>query len=126
MTEKDLQELLKPRYLAISPNECHYPGSFWQVGDIIYATGKQTQFENFPHLFERLEWYSLRRAEQMPDYIKSGNNVGKVIEHFKDGSEEFCIAEFGAENEKRVYTCYYINFLPATEAEYLTYKQSQK
>jgi hypothetical protein len=116
MTEKDVQELLKPRYKAISPNENHYPGSFWKIGDIIDPTGRHTQFDKYPHLFRKLEWWEERKPEEMPLYVKDKyNQVHKVV----------YAAKLGADLEKG-YSCSWNMLEPATEQEYVTYKQSQK
>jgi hypothetical protein len=79
-----IDELLKPRYEAVSVNENHYPGSFWEVGDIIDPTGKQTQFHLYPHLFKPLQWWEKRSREDLPDYLRLKSDAIEKVSNWND------------------------------------------
>jgi hypothetical protein len=115
-----LDELMKPRYKAISVNENHYPGSFWKVGNIIDPAGKQTQFHLYPHLFKPLKWWEHRKPEDMPQYLrlKSGA-IAKVSNWSSDltTGNTFCGGWFNLKMN---------TILPATLEEYTQYINSKK
>lgn len=86
------EQLMAPRYKATGTGINHYPGSYWEVGDIIQLTnfdriagkvddywaededGKHLEYESFfkayPHLFQPLPWYAERKLEDLPEYVK--------------------------------------------------------
>lgn len=108
------EELLRPRYKVIA----QYPFSSHPNGEIIKATTGGTYFDQYPHIFKKLEWWEDRKPEDMPEYIKEGrfihkstwrlNSLGEVILTVSD-------------------TDWHVNanvmhwFQPATEQEYLEY-----
>ena len=61
--DKDIQELLKPRYKVIAD----YPDSVFIVGEILR---NPTYESKYPHLFKKLEWWEDRKPEEMPKYLK--------------------------------------------------------
>lgn len=80
-------------------------------------------FEAFPHLFKKLEWWEGRKPEDMPEYVKWDYQKGIDNTEMKgfvsratrwiDGHQ--VVTESGTITSS---SCW----LPATEAEYLTYK----
>lgn len=68
------EELLRPRYKVIAD----YPSTFWSIGDIIDPEELHTQFEKYPHLFQKLEWWQERGIDDMPEYVKFFNNVYRI------------------------------------------------
>ena len=112
------EELLQPRYRVIAD----YPKSFYKTGeiikvckingDLIYCDDNGTRYSDYPHLFERLEWWEERSKAEMPFYIKS-QDEGNVIP-----------IDWGI--VKRVGNLYFDESLPATEEEYINYKNSIK
>lgn len=71
------QELLKPRYKIIAAYP-HMALDQHDVGDIIspygmgfvYPEKVREQYESYPHLFKRLEWWEERRPEDLPIHVK--------------------------------------------------------
>jgi hypothetical protein len=67
------KELLKPRFKVISD----YPNSNYKVGEIIESTEifeegcPAFQFDTYPHIFKKLNWWEYRTKEQMPKKLKS-------------------------------------------------------
>ncbi len=140
-----IEQLMQPRRRAKVPDmEATelYPGSPFKMGAIIEFT-KSAWFDNlffcymgkvgdrkkfvlsffdkYPHLFEPVQWWEERRAEDMPEYIK--NKLGavyKVTKHFNDDLKNSCDIDEDKYNG-RMYRAYE----PATEDEYLEY-QKQK
>lgn len=125
--EQKVQELLRPRYKVIAL----FPGSKRMVGDIVEfqdLPGWPTKeyYEDFPHLFRKLEWYQERRIEDMPYYLKRKGEVVKVDQQFKmenlnDPDKPYDQWSHFISNGK---SSNYIFWNPATEAEYTTYLSS--
>lgn len=61
------KELLIPRYKVIAdyPNNDVNP-----VGNIINCTQLPNDFDEYPHLFKKLEWWQERDLKDMPTHIK--------------------------------------------------------
>lgn len=131
------EELLKPRYRVIAD----YPNSGYDIGDILTPDREYWSKENsirlcaedvsqYPHLFQKLEWWQERKPEEMPEYVKlmMGEAVGYVhkVEKWKGVN---C-------NGQPLYLYYNrVNFLstacvsetlPATADEYNHYQQSKQ
>lgn len=121
------EELLKPRRKVIAP----WPGmerDGIKVGDIIidpdrpneccrYLDGSAAftfDWDKYPHLFKRLEWWEERKPEDMPEYVKY-DDVSLFVpkQRVCKGSQ----APFNAFNFTAV------DFLPATESEYQSFIQ---
>lgn len=82
------EQLLQKRFKFISP----YPGSHWEVGDIfehinndIYAVAHypvkmlDVVLETYPHIFQPLPWWSGRKPEDMPGYLRINYGNGPVL-----------------------------------------------
>lgn len=75
-TMKTVEELLKPRYKVIAD----YPKSVYEVGtiinagttseDCIYCDREGPRMRHYPHLFQPLPWWSDRKVEDMPEYVR--------------------------------------------------------
>lgn len=107
------EELLRPRVKVIAP----YPKMPYKLGAILEIDEQHSNkyFDDYPHLFRRLEWWEERDASDMPEYVKQKNNdfFTKVDKYFYD-----C---FRSGDDK-----YWIRYyLPATEEEYLQYIKSK-
>jgi hypothetical protein len=127
--DKEIQDLLKPRIKVISPYpemERHYIN----VGDILTDNGKNEcvrdqngnprftfEWEAFPHIFQKLEWWRDRKESEMPNYLKlRGQNwVFKPIEYLLP-YDVLCPDEKSVTFKHQLQ-----NFLPATEEEYNSY-----
>jgi hypothetical protein len=139
-----IEELLKPRYKAISD----YPNSPYQLGQMVYISDTGNSFlctqtneynrfseefedvsnyshidtiKRYPHLFKPLNWWEERRAEEMPLYVKA--KLGKVVKVAgfgnvgQNGEGEFHIG--WQDLKKGLQTRPARTFTPATEEEYL-------
>ncbi len=112
-----------------------YPGSPFRVGDILTQEDRDIWIKGdclsvlvkpyeFPAIFQPLKWHEFRAVEDMPQYLKDcmiGKVVVKVHEYLPMGD--------GFISEANTYTNYASPidiFLPATEAEYLEYKNSKQ
>jgi hypothetical protein len=91
ISEKEIQELLKPRFEVIE----EYPKCEFKKGEILspikYATNpwyhtnnKSTvvgllllELQKHPHLFKKLNWWEKRSEEQMPMYLKHTYDLDK-------------------------------------------------
>jgi hypothetical protein len=118
MTIMDVQELLKPRYKVIA----EWPGGDYLQGDIFIMGADEDGtmldkihfvFEHtckkYPHLFKPLQWWEERKESEMPEYVKLNTNHPKTYQVKKLSEfDDYIILRF---------------WLPATKAEYLTYKQ---
>lgn len=99
----DIKELLKPRYKVIAD----YPGNDIPIGyiitDVDYYTRRNVDFDKWPHIFKKLEWWEDRKPEEMPEYlkVKSTKGIFKVSDLVSG-----------------VYKNYLMNYLPATKEEY--------
>lgn len=80
---KTVEELLNPRYKVIAgwPNAAipvatilTLKGSTWEaatpMGESPWYRIDEYDFNEWPHLFKKLEWYEDRQLEEMPEYIK--------------------------------------------------------
>lgn len=66
------EELLRPRYKVIA----QYPFSPHPTGHIIKTAFGNKYFDQYPHLFKKLEWWEQRDSEELPEYVKTPE--GKV------------------------------------------------
>lgn len=126
--QASIEMLLRPRYKVIAP----WPEmGRWlaEVGDIIteYPTGTARnqngdavptfEWDTFPHLFRKLEWWEERRPEEMPGYVKTSDSIFKV-DKWDRRSRSIALCD-GKWLDRRDVT-------PATESEYNSFLQSQK
>lgn len=94
---KTVEELLRDRYKVIGP----YPFSPYNIGDIItvepdrkYFIASETcrnayslpntKLKDMPNIFQPLPWWSDRKVEDMPAFVKGG---GYYYKH------EYCITD---------------------------------
>lgn len=122
--KKDVEHLLTTRFQVFAD----YPNSVYEIGDVIQGNCKQINgsyivFNNYPHLFRKLQWFDGRTEAEMPKYIKS-KNLNNTSSYFK-------IEKWDMENLEgylditKNYICpltRYIpeyNFEPCSEVEYL-------
>lgn len=127
------EQLIQKRFKFIMP----YPGSHWEVGDIfehinndIYVVSHYPVkmlgviLETYPHIFQPLPWWSDRKPEDMPEYVKEVDSLYKIGEVVK-------VKEWVLENEETDCPCFQDErdnhftwirgFEPATESEYNAY-----
>lgn len=127
------EELLKPRYKVIAD----WPDNLFNLGDILIESDivedwvqtdnflhglNKSSVDKYPHLFCRLEWWEERKPEDMPKYIKWGDNVGKLGDIFSKNLNGIAIATFPNENGVAMHLSEYE---PATEEEYLNQSSNQ-
>lgn len=115
-------ELLKPRYKCIAD----YPGSHLKIGQVVdedYAKrdyDAKNEFEKYPAIFKKLEWYEERKESDMPEYLRSraGNFIVKVNRYIDKGVTVAINNEFFNRVDITLLNLY----LPAIESEYLNQK----
>lgn len=112
------EELLKPRFKVIAD----YPVSPYPVGAII--TPKDAEyFDKYPVIFKRLEWYEERKPEDMPLYLKDrieSFGEGHEVKYYKVTDNYTSIRFYRAMTDKGWIRM--PDVLPATESEYLAFK----
>lgn len=113
--QQKVADLMKPRYKVIAD----WPGSPLVVGQILIPEGDKLDKDGFakhPHLFQPLQWWEDRKPEEMPEYLKDVRD-GQM---YKWGNQSK-ITPSDLLTDKGWVSLY--NCAPATEAEYLAYKQ---
>jgi len=130
-------DLLKPRYKVIAD----YPFSYYDVDSILlfdfyHTPNGVVHFNEYPHLFKKLEWYEERKVEDMPDYLKFeerlsitsyGDDVEPEIHKVKKHWDTSMTNDWRNKDircfisEWHNTTYYYGAFIPATEQEYLSF-----
>lgn len=141
------EELLRPRYKVIAkwPGMEAEPFHFDQIitlqrhvsedgNEFIHVPIKhmpnsymrQGFFDNYPHLFQPLQWWEERKPEDMPEYVKGDEAVFKAV--WREGA----ITENGKQPMRMVIDEGYgdwqvisnvmCHFESATEEEYIQYK----
>lgn len=129
------EQLLIPRVLCIGgkDGEPNYPGSPYKSGDILEVVDYFILIDDicskliynevtnaYPELFRPLPWWYGRTVEEMPLYLKCGENgkVRKVARYFNWAT---MIVEFEGGRTRRLTD----KWIPCTEAEYLEYQNSK-
>lgn len=132
MSRADINELLRPRYKVIAD----YPGNDYGVYEIIplseymglYALiqddGKFVEWESFyrefPHLFQKLEWWEDREEKDMPEYVKwNYNNAPEFGNVEKVEKWSPFIDTMTAKVPSQVNDIRASYFVPATKEEYI-------
>jgi hypothetical protein len=125
------EELLKPRYKVINTwpdmgDRRYYQGEtltlIQNVNSNQYcirrgdATLYDTYFDNYPHLFKKLEWWEERKPEEMPEYLKFGDMIYKVSKPLTIYREWIYVE---SNKEVPLKQC-----IPATAADYEAYLQT--
>lgn len=131
-----VEDLMKPRVKVIEP----YPGSPHRVGDILHYDETTETFENprnlkwikdpslYPANFKPLAWWEDRQASEMPEYVKRNERVWKVAwtDYLGSWNPVFTKDSTRLNQRLAIEWHYHTNeFLPATEADYNQYIQSQ-
>jgi hypothetical protein len=140
------KELLIPRYLVIGD----FPfNTYYKQGQIIsiptdqYARTEDGEpvfycdFDKYPDIFQRLQWWQGRTPEEMPKYVKIDNDIRKVYKHFTfimlDGEysgehsiDGVCSFEETNNDHTEHQFCRYDMCEPATESDYITNKKINK
>lgn len=132
------EQLLAPRYKVIAL----WPYCHEEVGGIItvyagesaylYTLGKDSVhvypsdrnrtttdwYEQYPHLFQKLEWWEERKPEDMPEYVrqKNSNAIFKCRFDLNETSAYFMYLE---EDSIHPYHPFYEIWEPATYTEYI-------
>jgi hypothetical protein len=140
------EELLAKRYKVTAP----YPGCVFKVGDIltyrsttfemkyeVYTdqnnrTTTFNHFDEFPHLFQPLPWWSDRAVEDMPEYLRiisnpllSNARIGEVVKVLKHFTSSVGLPNAnGFQVLGNDYIGYYKTSI-ATREEYEAYQQSK-
>lgn len=123
-----VEELMKPRYRVINIWPCMSKNI--KVGDVLTFDNSldcfwcgntaypQIKLNEYPHLFEELEWWEERKLEDMPKYLKfiRSGLVEKVKKY--DMHNKGVIFKSNI-----MYQCYPGNFIPSTEEEYKKFNQ---
>lgn len=131
-----VEQLMQPRYKVING----YPHSPFNIGQILFKVKPlygldyiatfdgQQNIDNswvtqYPHIFQKLQWYEERKIEDMPEYVKHVNS-GQVKKVTKYLLGQFGNSFYSGEIEKRgkykgTEISYKLNGCePATEEEY--------
>jgi hypothetical protein len=127
------EELLKPRYKVIAD----YPHNVVPVGEILFIRPHQenvdvnlwmSKYDEFPHLFKKLEWWEERGEKNMPEYVK--HKIDLEVYKLKNQAENtpsdaYCIkrSSIGTESYYQWVSLY--DLLPATYEEYEQYLSQQ-
>jgi len=125
MTQEQVEKLLQPRYKLIAD----YPSNIDDTGtvyEIDLSDGYGIDFEmtckKYSHLFRKLEWWEEREVSEMPEYLKdTSDGIVYKVEYRARGTNniEYRIGiswislHFGT------------HVKPATEQDYLNYKNNQ-
>lgn len=125
-TEQRINELLKPRFILIKS----YPGNLHEIGTIIHNLGRgnlnkgkalETSFDNYPHLFKKLEWWEHRKLEEMPEYVKKNDDVLLVNKYDFDSNTVYVEVNYPFSLRS------FLNkSMPSTLEEYTTYINSKQ
>jgi hypothetical protein len=119
-------DLLKPRYKVIANDTSGY----YSVGEIIvyfdhkYGTD---YYDQYPHLFRKLEWWEDMAVEDMPEYVKCIKTPDQLHfegEVYKITKEHFNIG--CAKSEKGLIVLSTNCYIPATETDYTNYINQSK
>lgn len=118
------KELMTPRYKAIAD----YPRGAHQKGDVFICIDWLHEdlefYDQYPHLFRKLEWWEERAVDDMPEYIKniSSGRIEKVIDKTNDDPE--VITVIGHDGSKKYRSLRHV--LPSTEGEFINNLNSKQ
>lgn len=134
------EQLLIPRYkvaatwpgMEVEPFRLHEivtltwhledDGEAWihrPVKHILGSYMRQGFFEKYPHLFQPLPWWSDRKPEDMPMFIKYGTIVLRVSKWLKGIADPLLPVDESGNSITALLR--YSHALPATEEEYTAY-----
>jgi len=120
------EQLMRPRYKVIAL----WPGCCFKVGEIITVNGPSNNFDDYPHLVVEQKWWQ-RGVAELPEYVnaKKENQTSVFHVEWRECDGEIQVRRVGSTAEGLWHTPnqgQYTSFLPATEAEYLAYKNQVK
>lgn len=135
-TDKQVEELLKPRYKVIAD----YPYAAYKVGDIIntYESAMAIALncekedckiclKDYPQLFKKLEWFERRQAPELPDYLKDEHGeVWKVYQYLSAFSTSVNLYKNFKDEEMPYGSHSLYELKPATISEYNDFIKKQK
>ncbi len=143
--DKDVKDLMKPRYKVIAP----YPYCPYEIGDLVEISDLGTNFhctttrewnvfteenesqvnyfsidilDTWSHLFKKLEWWEERSIEEMPMYVKALRDTMK----FNEGEVLKVLNWYDYPQACIFHNNYHAQVLtPSTESEYNEYLKSK-
>lgn len=128
-----IEKLLIPRWkVLIDFPRCPFELNEVIDGSYYYMEGHQIYYDQFPMCFKKLRWWEEMDISKMPKFIKFERKIGKVLVY------EVCSPHEGFPAFGQNYVNFFDeegknvmeemrdlrNFLPATEEEFLQYKQN--
>lgn len=144
-------DLMKPRYKATGTGNFHYPNSPFTVDQVIELKKEnrswlyeyydhdgqyvvyQELFDSYKHLFKPLPWWSERKPEEMPQYVKRITEPMFITQpKFGEVLNVLLWTNMGVDGNYAAFLSYpgqhwkASNFIPATESEYLNHVNKSK
>lgn len=120
--KNNIGHLLIPRYELIAD----FPRNRLKIGTIILDNDLEYNFEKYPHLFKKLEWWEKRNTDEMPQYLNVGDMIEKIEKWMYKGTYPFAITSYELKEGYDMFFATQFNYQPATENEYLKYKSNEK
>ncbi len=115
-------DLLTPRFKVIAD----YPNSFFDIGEITENEFTLIDLEKYPHLFKKLGWWEDREIEELPQYLKSENQVFKVSNYFYR-IHKLLFSSYDDKYDQEFDDYFLFNdYEPSTEEEYNEYLKNLK
>jgi len=116
-----IEELLKLRFQIIAD----FPLNRTKIGNIFLENEIDFEFEKYPHLYKKLNWWEMREKNEMPIFLKHTLSDGNTTYHkvkswdlsnpkfieWRYDNEDF--GSFGMWADK-------FNYMPCSEEEYLS------
>jgi len=140
-----IKDLLIPRVICTGYEKSHYPNSPFSIDEILEVhhdgarlvsikTGKYVdwlKFQNYPHLFKQLKWWEHREDYEMPLYIKTNTDYGgsfrvRKVTKWSCKNNSYSVMMYDGLDENFNINPNMIGYLPATEEEYIEFKNKQK
>jgi hypothetical protein len=123
-----------------------YPGNPESVGFIYqgdeWAESWYKEMEQYPHLFQPLQWWQDRKPEEMPEYVKFGDDrtsfltIDSEIEPTVHKIKRQWATSLDTHWRYSDFQCFisdwrnqqysYAQFVPATHEEYLSYQKQKQ
>lgn len=141
MTQEQINELLKPRYKVTNIWPDMGDSKYFE-GEIIQLTGQDEDcsqwwtkrglgkkmydafFDNYPHLFKRLQWWQERSPEELPRYVRNAADGIIFIVEYNFNSPTPSDARTWNKQFRIPFWHSLYDLLPATEADYNEYLQT--
>lgn len=115
------EELLKPRFKLIED----YPGNSREIGSISVEIATASYFRKYKANFRELQWWQDRDEKDMPEYVKVKCVINPSV-HKVDRFDLESTSRWFMFIDKGIHPYAPADFLPATEAEYLTFKNKKQ